>query len=192
MFLPYQKSASAEAPFSEHRSRFWPYLLSEKVMNFFWYKIWVIIFTKSAKLSDLGVPWVRNNRLLLDFFGRFKILLETLTFSIRGKLESFEDAVISRIFPHSNLLFTLSDSVISGFQRCYRIGKIRTTRLWWQWWVIYWADSTSWRQVARPGIGQQDCWWATLPTANKGFWRKSGNWATPTLPGLTNKDCCQI
>ena len=65
--------------FSEHPSRFWPYLLSEKVMNFFCYKIWVIIFTKSAKLSDLGVPWVRNNRLLLDFVCTFKILLDTLT-----------------------------------------------------------------------------------------------------------------
>ena len=54
--------------FSEHWPWFWPYLLSEKVMKFFWYKIWVKIFTKSAKLSDLGIPWVRNNRLLLDFF----------------------------------------------------------------------------------------------------------------------------
>ena len=60
---------------------FWPYLLSEKGMIFFWYKIWVIIFTKSAKFSDLGSPWVRNNRVLLDFFLRLKTLLDTSTYS---------------------------------------------------------------------------------------------------------------
>ena len=41
-------------------------------MKYFWYKIWVIIFTESEKLSYLGVPWVRNNPLLLDFFWTFK------------------------------------------------------------------------------------------------------------------------
>ena len=67
--------------FSEHWLWFWPYLFSEKVMKLFWYKIWVIIFTKSAKFSDLGIPWVRNNRLLLHFFWRLKTLLDTLTYS---------------------------------------------------------------------------------------------------------------
>ena len=37
----------------------------KKSYETFWYKIWVIIFTKSAKLSYFGVPWVRNNHLLL-------------------------------------------------------------------------------------------------------------------------------
>ena len=31
---------------------------------------------KNSKLSVLGVPWVRNNRLLLDFFGMFKNPIE--------------------------------------------------------------------------------------------------------------------
>ena len=80
---PYQKSASAEAPFN----LFWTLTMILAIFAFwksyeiFWYKIWVIIFTKSAKLSDLGIPWLRNNRLLLDFFWTFKTLLDTLTYS---------------------------------------------------------------------------------------------------------------
>ena len=73
--------------FSEHWPWFWPYLLSEKVMKFFWYKIWAIVFTKCAKLSGLGVPWVRNNRLLLDFL-RLKTLLNTLTYSAVEKRQT--------------------------------------------------------------------------------------------------------
>ena len=74
--------------FSEHWPWFWPYLFSEKVMKLFWYKIWVIIFTKSAKVSDLGIPWVRNNRLLLDFFWTFKNPIGHLNLKCTGCIYS--------------------------------------------------------------------------------------------------------
>ena len=71
---PYQKSTSAEAPFN----LFWTLIMILaifafwKVMKYFWYKIWVTIFTKSATSLDWEIPSVRNNCLLLDFFLRLK------------------------------------------------------------------------------------------------------------------------
>ena len=51
----------------------WPFqVFSLSLFTIAGRRIWVIIFTKSAKLSVLGVPWVRNNRLLLDFLWTFK------------------------------------------------------------------------------------------------------------------------
>ena len=57
IFSPYQKQASAENPFkfSEHWPWFWPYLFSEKVMKLFWYKIWVIFWSKNHFLQLRGV-----------------------------------------------------------------------------------------------------------------------------------------
>ena len=81
-----QKSAFTEAPFN----LFWTLTMILAIFaiwkscEIFLVQIWVIIFTKSAKLSYLGVPWVRNNRLLLDFFGRLKTLLNPLTYSALG------------------------------------------------------------------------------------------------------------
>ena len=58
--------------FSEHLPWFWPYLLSKKIMKTFWYKIWVITISKSAKFLAWEVYWKRSKGLLLTFFLTFK------------------------------------------------------------------------------------------------------------------------
>ena len=67
-----QPRLSPRSGFSRHLSLFWPVSLCQPWLKIIVQNIWVIIFTKSAKLSVLEVPSVRNNRLLLDTFCTFK------------------------------------------------------------------------------------------------------------------------
>ena len=67
-----QLRLSPPSGFSRHLSLFWPVSLCQPWLKTIEQNIWVIIFTKSAKLSVLEVPSVRNNCLLLDTFCTFK------------------------------------------------------------------------------------------------------------------------
>ena len=65
--------------FSEHWPKFWEYLLSEKFMKFFWYKIWVATIPKNAKFLVWWVYWRRNKGLVLPTFCTLENPLTLLT-----------------------------------------------------------------------------------------------------------------
>ena len=67
-----QPRLSPPSNLSLHLSLFWPFSLCQHRLKIILLRIWVILFTKNAKLSVLGVTWVRNNRLLFYFFWTFK------------------------------------------------------------------------------------------------------------------------
>ena len=67
-----QPGLRPRSTFSEHWPWFWPYLFSEKVMKLFWYKIWVIFWSKNHFLQFRGVFWLRNKHLLLSTFCSFQ------------------------------------------------------------------------------------------------------------------------
>ena len=73
-----QPRLSPRSGFFIHLSFFWPFSLCQPWLKIIQHRIWVIILTKSAKLSVLEVPSVRNNSLLLDTFCTFKNPIEPL------------------------------------------------------------------------------------------------------------------
>ena len=74
--------------FSEHWPWFWPYLFSEKVMKLFWYKIWVIFWSKNHFLQFRGVFWLRNKHLLLSTFCSFQNPREHLNLQCNEESQS--------------------------------------------------------------------------------------------------------
>ena len=104
--------------FSEHWPWFWPYLFSEKVMKLFWYKIWVIFWSKNHFLQLWGVFWLRNKHLLLSTFCSFQNPMEHLNLWCNGEIQ-LQEVFPTHISGHLNTWIVLYTCVL----RCQHLAR---------------------------------------------------------------------